>query len=125
MKLWFRRSMVALLAVVFAAAGLGQIPCTKSAITVTALTEKSILKRATKRPQPELPGGFGRIDAQIEVIVAVGTDGKVYCAQANEQSHPLLRKYCEDAARKWEFRLLKKGAVPVSFSGPIRFRIRR
>ena len=124
MRLWIRLSMCALLVLVSAVIGLAQVSCAESATTAATLTEKAILKRATKRPQPAVPGGFGRIDAQIEVVVVVGIDGKVSCAQAKEPSHPLLRKYCEDAARNWEFRPLKKHGAAVSFKGPIRFRIR-
>lgn len=118
-------STCAFLALVSVSVGLGQVPCAESAATATTLTEKAILKRATKRVEPAVPAGFGRIEAQIDVIVVVGTDGKVSCAQASEPSHPLLRKHCEDAARNWEFRPLKKGGATVSFRGAIRFRIRR
>ncbi len=104
---------------------LAQVPCTESDPNAVALSEKELLSRTTKRVQPAVPGGFGRIDARIEVFILVGTDGKVVCARAREPSHPLLRKYCEEAARAWRFRPLKKDGAPVEFSGPIRFRIKR
>jgi len=37
--------------------------------TRTTLTEKAILKRATKRPNRQYRAGSGRIDAQIEVVL--------------------------------------------------------
>lgn len=120
-----RLSKIATLALVSVSIALGAGPCAESAATATTMSEKALLKRATKRAEPAVPGGFGRIDALIEVVVVVGTDGKVSCAEAAEPSHPLLRKYCEDAARAWEFRPLKKGGTAVRVTGPIRFRIRR
>jgi len=104
---------------------LAQSTCSESGAKAVAVSEKEFLRRATKRVQPALPGGFGRIVAEIEVFVLVGTDGKVVCAEAREPSHPLLRKYCEDAARGWHFRRMRKDGGPVEYRGPIRFRIKR
>jgi hypothetical protein len=102
-----------------------QVSCREVATNVVALNKEAILKRAVKRVEPEIPGGFGRIDGRIEVFVLVGTDGKVVCAEALEPSHPILRRYCEDAARKWEFRTLRKAKLLVQFKGVISFRLRR
>lgn len=104
---------------------LAQVSCAEPGPNVAVLSEKELLRRATKRVQPAIPGGFGRIDAVVEVSTLVGTDGKVVCAEAREPSHPLLQKYCEEAAREWRFRPLKQAGSPIQFWGPIRFRIKR
>lgn len=104
---------------------LAQGACLEPGPKVAVLSEKELLRRATRRVEPGIPGGFGRIDGSVEVSALVGTDGKVVCAEAREPSHPLLRKYCEDAAREWRFCPLKKKGIPTQFWGPIRFRIKR
>lgn len=125
---WIQRQswvICAVLVLAYSSVVLAQVACTEAGANAAILSEKELLRRATKRVQPVVPGGFGRIDAEIEVLVLVGADGKVVCAEARERSHPLLRKYCEDAARDWRFRPLKKDGTPVEFAGPIRFRIKR
>lgn len=104
---------------------LAQRTCGESGAEAVSLSEKEMLQRAKKRVQPAVPGGLGRIDADVEVFVVVGNDGKVVCAEACKPSHPILRKYCADAARQWIFRPMKKNGRPIEFAGPVRFRIKR
>ncbi len=104
---------------------LAQSTCGDSGAKAVSLSEKEMSQRAKRRVQPAVPGGFGRIDAEVEVFVVVGPDGKAVCAEAREPAHPLLRKYCADAARQWTFRPMKKDGRPIEFAGPVRFRIKR
>jgi hypothetical protein len=55
----------------------------------------------------------------------VDTKGSVMCARALHKSHPLLRKSCEDAARKWRFKPFLVDGKPVSTQGTIVFHVKR
>ena len=83
------------------------------------------MDRAVSRVQPNIPGGFGRIDGVVIVQAIIGTEGKVLCAKVIEPAHPLLAQRCEEALTQWQFRPLKKKGRLVVFTGPVRFHIKR
>lgn len=101
----------------------GECPPPNTAVSM--LTAKQLVERAIRRVEPTLPNGFGRIDASVVVTVSVDEQGAVTCARATKESHPILRKYCEEAARQWRFRPLLVKGKPVGIAGPIVFVVKR
>jgi len=103
----------------------GQEGCPQNQYGFRIVTAKVLAAKAVRKVEPTLPAGFGRIDANVSVTVVVDSEGNVICAQASNESHPMLRKYCEDAARQWRFKPLLRRGRPESVSGPIVFHIKR
>src|SRR5260370_22870512 len=99
--------------------------CSVESTNAHELTSKQLANRATTKPKPELPAGFGRIDATISINVLVDADGKVVSAHGDLQAQPILRGYCEQAARKRGFKPLVVTGKPAMVRGPIIFHVKR
>ncbi len=65
---------------------------------------KKLKQRATNCETVRLPGSFDA-KGQVLVQVLVGPSGAVECALAIS-GHPLMKKFVQDAARKWTFKPL-------------------
>ena len=76
---------------------------------------KKLKQRATNCELARLPGSFDA-KGQVLVQVLVGPSGAVECALALN-GHPLMKKFAQDAARKWTFRPLIEKDERVTFIG--------
>ena len=85
---------------------------------------KELLAKATKRVEPSIPPGFGRIDSEVPVTISIGPKGTVTCASAAEKAHPILRKICEEAALQWLFKPFLNKEQPIVVTGKIVFHIK-
>lgn len=102
-----------------------QTACPSSDVAARTLTAKQLSKRVVRRVEPVLPAGFGRIDSRVVITVLVDERGGVTCARGSSDAHPILRRYCEEAARQWRFKPLLAEGKPVAMTGPIVFRLKR
>lgn len=99
--------------------------CPPSDVAARKLTAQQLSKRVVRRIAPTLPSGFGRINAEISVVVLVDEKGAVACVRGDEEAHPILRKHCEEAALEWKFKPLAAKGRPMLFTGPIVFHLKR
>ena len=102
-----------------------QEKCPPPDTQLQVVTPEQLTVAAIKKVDPDIPVGLGRIEADIPVIVVVDAEGKVMCARALQQSHPMLRKPCEDAARKWQFKPFLVDGKPTPIQGSIVFHVKR
>jgi TonB-like protein len=102
-----------------------QEKCPPPDAQLQVVTPEQLTAAAIKKVYPDIPVGLGRIEASIPVIVVVEAQGNVICARALQQSHPMLRKPCEDAARKWQFKPFLVGGKPAAIQGSIIFHVNR
>ncbi len=102
-----------------------QTPCPPSGVAAQRLTTKQLSQRATRKVQPTLPSGFGRIDSTVVVTILVDERGTVTCARGADDSHPILRKYSEEAAQQWQFKPLLIRGKPVPITGRLSFHLKR
>ncbi len=102
-----------------------QTACPPSNVAARTLTAKQLSGRVVRRVEPALPTGFGRIDGRVVVTVLIDERGGVACARGSSDAHPILRRYCEEAARQWQFKPLLAKGKPVAMTGPIVFRLKR
>jgi hypothetical protein len=88
------------------------------------ITTEALLDKAIKKVEPSIPPGFGRIDSNVAVKIIVDAKGTVTCAFAAKNSHPILRKICEEAARQWLFKPFLRKGKPVTVTGVIVFNVK-
>lgn len=103
----------------------GQENCPSSDTEVRVVAAKELTAAAIKKVDPDIPGGLGRIEADVPVHVVVDTEGNVVCARALLPSQPMLRKYCEEAARRWQFKPFLIKGKPSPIQGSIVFHVQR
>jgi hypothetical protein len=86
------------------------------------LEYEELLRRATKRADPEWPKGV-RPGEEISIEFAIGIDGRVHCINDTFGKADPVRQAVFKAAAKWRFQPILDKGIPIAARGVLVFTV--